>query len=63
MAKHRKGHKPIGAKIRKLKREGKSQEQAVGQALGMAHQGSLGPSAKRAAGRRPTGKARKRKHG
>ena len=61
MTKHGKGHKPIGAKIRKLKHEGKSQKQAVGQALGMAHQGSLGPSAKRSAGKRP--KAKKRKHG
>ncbi len=35
MADHPKAHKAVGAKIRKLKREGKSQKQAVGQALGM----------------------------
>ena len=51
MAKHKHGsHNAIGAKIRKLKGEGKSQKQAVGQALGMARQGSLGRGAKLAAG-------------
>jgi len=63
VAKHRSGHKAIGAKIRKLKREGKTQKQAVGQALGMAHEGRLGKAAKRSAGRRPRAKATKRKHG
>ena len=54
MPKHtaKKGRKAIGKKIRKLKKEGKTQKQAVGQALGQARQGDLGRGAKRTAGRR-----------
>lgn len=54
MAKH--GHKRIGRKIKHLKKEGKTQKQAVGQALGMARQGSLGSAAKKVAGRRKKGR-------
>jgi len=50
----RAGQKTIGRKISHLKsKEGKTQEQAVGQALGMARGGDLGSAAKRAAGRKP----------
>ena len=41
-----KGGKRISRKIRHLKKEGKTQRQAVGQALGMARSGSLGPTRK-----------------
>ena len=44
MAKH--GKVAIGKKIKKLKKEGKTQEQAVGQTLGMARAGDLGTAAK-----------------
>lgn len=44
MAKH--GEVAIGKKIKKLKKEGKTQDQAVGQALGMARAGDLGTAAK-----------------
>lgn len=44
MAKH--GQATIGSKIKKLKKEGKTQDQAVGQALGMARAGDLGTAAK-----------------
>ncbi|KKK66582.1 hypothetical protein LCGC14_2962660 [marine sediment metagenome] len=46
-----KGGKRISRKIRHLKKEGKTQRQAVGQALGMARSGNLGPAAKRKAKR------------
>ena len=44
MAKH--GRVAIGKKIKKLKGEGKTQKQAVGQTLGKARAGDLGPAAK-----------------
>ena len=47
MAKH--GRAAIGRKIKKIKREGKTQKQAVGQALSQARQGDLGSAAKREA--------------
>ena len=44
----------IGAKIKHLKeKEGKTQKQAVGQALGMAGHGDLGSAAQRAARKKP----------
>ena len=53
-----KGRAAISKKISHLaKKEGKTQEQAVGQALGMARSGSLGKAAKRAA---PPAKRKKR---
>lgn len=52
-----KGHAAIGRKVKKLKGEGKSQKQAVGQALGMARGGHLGRAAKKAVPQR-RGKAR-----
>lgn len=52
MAKHKSGHAKISRKISHLiRKEGKSQNQAVGQAFGMARSGSLGRSAKKAAGK------------
>lgn len=56
----RKGQKRISRKIRHLvKTEGKTPEQAAGQAYGQARAGDLGPAAKRAAGRRPRKKRKK----
>jgi hypothetical protein len=50
----RAGQQTISRKISHLvRKEGKSQKAAVGQALGMARGGDLGPAAKRAAGRKP----------
>jgi hypothetical protein len=47
------GRSKISRKISHLvKEENKTQKQAVGQALGMARQGDLGPAAKRSAGRK-----------
>ena len=54
----KKGHSAIGHKIKHLKEEGKTQEQAVGQALGMAREGDLGEAAKREA---PPEKPKKRR--
>ena len=47
MAKH--GKAAIGRKIKRIKREGKPQRQAVAQALSQARRGDLGPAAKREA--------------
>lgn len=55
------GRTAISRKIRKLKGEGKSQEAAVGQALGQARQGDLGSSARRAAGSKPKRGSAKRR--
>lgn len=56
--KKQKGRARISSKISMLmSREGKTQEQAVGQALGMARSGDLGAFARAAAGKKP----RKRK--
>ncbi len=50
----RAGQGAISRKISHLvRKEGKTQKAAVGQALGMARAGDLGPAAKRAAGRKP----------
>lgn len=59
MPKHtaKKGRRAIGRKIKKLKREGKSQKQAVGQALGTARAGGLGSGAKKVVKRRPRGRS------
>lgn len=62
MAKKTKGRAAIGRKIKHLEEEeGKTHEQAVGQALGMARHGDLGPAAKRAAP--PERGKRKKSHG
>lgn len=53
---HQSSHKSgdaIGNKIRKLKEEGKTHNQAIGQAMGMARQGSLGSAAKASVGEKP----------
>lgn len=55
------GRKKIGRKIAKLRREGKTAEQAAGQAFGMARSGDLGSAAKRAAGRPPMSEQKGRK--
>lgn len=50
----RAGQKTISSKISHLvRKEGKSQKAAVGQALGMARSGDLGSAAKRVVGRKP----------
>ena len=50
---HQSGHSDaIGNKIRKLKSEGKTHNQAIGQAMGMARQGVLGSAAKASVGQR-----------
>jgi len=60
VAKH-KGHRVIGRKIAKLRREGKTGDQAAGQAYGMARHGDLGPAAKAAAGKRKRTRVRVKK--